>query len=523
MASTPTDPNAAPRPARIDVTEYGWRRVFVTIAVILGALLEILDTTIVNVALPDIQGNVGASQDEGTFIVTGYIVANVVIIPLSPWLQQRFGRKQYYFASILIFTLASVMCGLSHDLWSLVFWRVVQGAGGGGLLSQAQAILRETFPAKQQGIAQSIFAVGAIVGPTVGPLLGGLITDNASWEWCFFVNLPVGIAAGTLTLMYLRSPEPPRPSPVDGVGVALLAVGLGSLQYVLDQGQEKDWFGDSLITGLTAIAIVALVGFLTWELLFSKRPAVDLTILRYPTVWSGSLLGMSLGITLLGTLVTLPQYAQGPLGFTATLAGELILVRAVPVMLFTPLAARLAASGRIDPRVQIGVGFLCIGTSNWLLAGVTTPSSDFFTFFGSLVLSGIGLSQVFVPLSLVVFGSVPPRDVAKASAMFNLARQLGGSLATALLITLLDRSAAAHQTRIAGDITQQRTPVAQYVADRGGPTSPTAVSGLNQIVSNQALVLGYADTSRYSAIVTFCLTPLVILLKKPAKRPEPSA
>jgi DHA2 family multidrug resistance protein len=491
----------------------------VTIAVVLGAVLEILDTTIVNVALPNIQGNVGASQDEGTFIVTGYIVANVVVIPLSPWLQQRFGRKQYFFASIAIFTLASIMCGLSSDLWPLVFWRVVQGAGGGGLLSQAQAILRETYPREQQGLAQTIFAVGAIVGPTLGPLLGGLITDNASWQWCFFVNVPLGILAGTLTLLYLRNPEPARPAPVDGVGVVLLALGLGSLQYVLDQGQEKDWFGSDLIVTLSTVAVLMLAGFLIWELRFSKRPAVDLTILRYPTVWSGSLLGMSLGITLLGTLVTLPQYVQGPLGFTATMAGMLIFTRAFPVMLLSPISARIAASGRVDPRLQIGFGFICISISNWLIGGLTTPISTFGTFVWALILSGVGLSQVFVPLSLVVFGSVPPREIPKASAMFNLARQLGGSIATALLITILDRSAAAHQTRLAADMTMRRAPVTSYLAARGGVTSPPAIASLDSIVRNQALVLGYADTSRDSAIVTLLLTPLVLILKAPGKKP----
>ncbi len=502
-------------PARVDVTEYGARRAFVTVAVILGALLEIIDTTIVNVALPDIQGNVGASQDEGTFIVTGYIVANVVVIPLSPWLQQRFGRKQYFLSSILIFTIASVFCGLSHDLWTLVLWRIVQGAGGGGLLSQAQAILRETFPSDQQGAAQGIFALGAIVGPTVGPVLGGLITDNASWQWCFFVNVPVGLVAAALTAAFLRNPEPPKVTAVDGVGVAFLALGLGCLQYVLDQGQEKDWFGSDLIVRLASVAAVSLVAFVCWEFFFARRPAVDLRILRYPTVWAGSLLGFALGITLLGTLVTLPQYAQGPLGFTATLSGELILLRAVPVMLFTPLAARLASSGRVDPRAQIGFGFVCIGISNWLLAAVTTPESTFWTFAASLALSGVGLSQVFVPLSLVVFGGVPRPEVPKASAMFNLARQLGGSLATAILVTLLDRSAAAHQTRLAGDITARRTPVVAYVSANGGAGSPGAIAGLNGIVANQALVLGYADTDRYSAIVTLVLTPLVLILKKP--------
>jgi DHA2 family multidrug resistance protein len=500
-----------------DVIEYGWRRVAVTVAVILGAVLEIVDTTIVNVALPNIQGNVGASRDEGAFIVTGYIVANVVVIPLSPWLQRRFGRRQYFFASIAIFTAASAMCGLSGDLWSLVAWRVVQGIGGGGLLSQAQAILRETYPKERQPMAQGIFALGAIVGPTLGPLMGGLITDNASWQWCFFVNLPIGMLSATLTALYLRNPAEPKKLPLDGVGLALLALGLGSLQYVLDQGQEKDWFGDSLIARLSVVAASGITAFVIWELRFAKHPIVDLTILRNPTVASGSALGLVLGISLLGTLVTLPQYTQGPLGFTATLSGQLILMRAIPVALFTPLSARLAQSGRIDPRLQVGLGFTLIGLSNWWLAGVTTPVSDFWTFFGPLALSGMGLSQVFVPLSLAVFGSVEPRDVPKASAMFNLSRQLGGSIAAAALLTLLDRSSVTHQTRIAADVTLRSEAVRIYLAERGGDRSRQALESLNAIVEGQAIVLGYADTNRYSAVVTLLLTPLVAFLKRPAR------
>jgi DHA2 family multidrug resistance protein len=508
---------------RIDVVEYGARRLAVSAAVILGALLEIVDTTIVNVALPDIQGNVGASQDEGTFIVTAYIVANVIVIPLSPWLQMRFGRRQYFFASIAIFTFASFMCGLSHDLWPLVFWRVIQGAGGGGLLSQAQAILGATFPKKQQGAAQAIFALGAIVGPSIGPLLGGIITDNASWQWCFFVNIPVGITAAILTALFLRNPEKPQNASLDGVGLAFLAVGLGSLQYVLDQGQEKDWFSDSTIVRLAVCSVVSLCAFIFWELFGAKKPVVDLSILRNRTVAAGRALGFCLGVTLLGTLVTLPQFAQGPLGFTATLSGELILLRALPVLVLTPLGARLAASGKVDPRFQIGLGFVLIAISNWMLAAVTTESSTFWTFFAPLALSGVGLSQIFVPLSLVVFGSVEPRDAPKASAMFNLARQLGGSLATALLVTALDRSTAVHQTRLAADETLSSVPTANYLAARGGPRAAPALASLNEIVSLQATVLGYADTDRDAAIVTIVLAPLALLLKKPKPRASPVA
>ncbi len=507
---------------RTDVIEYGMRRVAVTLAVILAALLEIIDTTIVNVALPNIQGNVGASQDEGTFIVTGYIVANVVVIPLSPWLQRRFGRKQYFFTSIAVFTFASLMCGLSHDLVSLVLWRIVQGAGGGGLLSQAQSILRESYPDDKQGAAQGIFAIGAIMGPTIGPLLGGLITDNLSWQWCFFVNLPVGIVAATLTFIFLRNPEDPEVLPVDGVGLLLLAAGLGCMQYVLDQGQEKDWFGDSTIVYLSVVGVASIAGFLIWELLVAKSPIVDLRIFNYRTVAAGCVLGVALGITLLGTLVTLPQYAQGPLGFTSTLSGELLTMRAAPILLFAPLAARLATGGKVDPRIQIAIGFIMIGISNLLIAGVTTPVSDFGTFAVGLIVGGLGLSQVFVPLSIVVFGSVPPREVPKASAMFNLCRQLGGSLATALLITLLDRSSAAHQTALAAGITADRAPVVSYEDSNGGADTPQAIASLTAVVANQAQVLGYADTSRDAAYVTFLLVPAILLLKRP-KAEAPAA
>jgi DHA2 family multidrug resistance protein len=378
-------------------------------------------------------------------------------------------------------------------------------------LSQAQAILRETFPNAQQGAAQAIFAVGAIIGPTIGPLLGGLITDNASWQWCFFVNLPLGIIACVLTLLYLRNPAEPQKLDVDGVGLAFLAIGLGALQYVLDQGQEKDWFGDATIVKVTALGVVSLSAFFVWELRVAKAPIVDLSVFRYASVSGGSILGFTLGVTLLGTLVTLPQYAQGPLGFTATLSGVLISVRALPVMILTPLAARF--SDRIDPRLQVGGGFVLIGISNLMLASVTTPVSDFGTFVIPLLISGIGLSQVFVPLSLAIFGSVDPIDVPKASAMFNLARQLGGSLATALLITILDRSAAAHQTRLTADITAHNLPTMAYLNQNGGSSSATALASLTQVVQEQAQVLGYADSARASAYVTFALVPFVLLLK----------
>jgi DHA2 family multidrug resistance protein len=517
VAAGGSQPRPAQTPAfgaRRDVTEYGARRIAITIAVVFASLLEIIDTTIVNVALPYIQGNVGASRDEGAFIITGYIVANVIVIPLSPWLQRRFGRREYFAASIIIFTLSSLMCGFSRDLWPLVFWRVIQGLGGGGLLSQAQAILRETFPKEMQGAAQGIFAIGALFGPSIGPLLGGLIVDYSSWPWIFFVNIPIGIVAATLTLMFMKNPEDPLSLPLDTVGIAFLAVGLGALQYVLDQGQEKDWFGDTLITSLSIVSAVALLFFVFWELYGAKSPAVDLRVLRYRTLAAGSLLGFVLGVTLLGTLITLPQFVQGSLNFTATLAGLLLTLRALPIMILTPLGVVLATRAKLDPRLQIGVGFVLIGVSNLLLAEVTTTSSDFVVFLASLILSGVGLSQVFVPLSLVVFGSVEPRDIPKASAFFNLSRQLGGSVATAVLITMLTRDEIAHQTQLAAQVSLARAPINSYVT-QGGGVSAGARRTLAGIVDSQSLVLAYADVSRFVGWLTLGLSPLCLLLAKP--------
>jgi len=494
------------------VVERGLRRVIVSVAVIAATLLEIIDTTIVNVALPNIQGNFGVAVDQGAWIVTGYIIANVVVIPITPWLAARFGRRQYFFASIVIFTIASLMCGLSGSFGQLVFWRIVQGLGGGGLISTSQAILRDTYTIDEQGQAQGIFAMGVIVGPALGPVLGGWITDNWNWHWCFFINLPVGIVAAALIWTYLRNPAEPQYKKLDWIGLGLLAIGLGSMQYVLDQGQQYDWFDDANIRLFTALSAAGLGAFVWWTLR-STIPVVDLHVLRLRQVAAGSVLGAVLGVSLYGSILVLPQYLQNSLGFTATLSGLTILVRAVAIMVFTPFTAALAGRGVVDVRVSTAIGFVLLGISNWILAGVTTPETQFGTLIVSLILSGIGLSQIFVPLSIAVLGGVPDKEVPATSAFFNLSRQVGGSIATAVLVTLLVRGTTVHQTDLAASQTLAHAPTAQYLHTSGPQTA--SLADLGNLVAGQAAVQSYADTSRWVAIITIALSPLVLLLNKP--------
>ena len=503
------------RPQATDVIEYGWRRNVITLGIVIATLLEIVDVTIVNVALPNIEGNFGASVDQAAWIGTGYIIANVVIIPITPWLQKRFGRRQYYAASIALFVLASIMCGLSGSLEALIFWRIIQGVGGGGLVSTSQAILRETYPRSQGGKAAGIFAMGVIVGPTIGPTLGGWITDTYSWRYAFFINVPLGIIAFLIVVLLLRNPEKPQKLSLDYVGLLVLATGIGCLQYVLDQGQQKDWFDDPSIVICSCVAVVGLIAFVLYELR-QKQPIVQLHVLRYPSVAAGSLLGMVLGISLYGSVLILPQYVQGSLGFTATLSGELLVFRAAAVMIFTPISAILLSRGLVDTRWQVALGFTLLGISNFMLAAVTTTDSGFWTFFWPLVVSGIGLAQIFVPLTVTVVGGVQPRDIPAAAAFFNLARQMGGSVAIAALVTILSRSNAVHHTELASQITMHSPAVSIYAERNGGAAASAKVSQqLNVLVTQQAAVLAYADTARVVALSSLLMAPLAFILKRP--------
>ncbi len=491
--------------AAVDVTETGTRRLLIILGVMAAALMQTLDGTITNVALPTIQGNLGASQDEATWVITAYTIASIVIIPITPWLQNRFGRKRYFLVSIVGFTLASIACGASESLTALIAARAVQGVFGGGLLATGQAIMRDTFPPSQLAASQGIFALGAIMGPALGPPLGGVLVDNFSWNWCFDINVVPGIVSTVLLFFLLRDPARARQTKIDTTGLVLLAICLGTLQYVLTEGEQNYWFQDSLILVMTIACAVSAVAFVWWELTGTPDPIVDLRIFRNRSVWAGSILGFALGASVYGSSYVLPQFSQGVLGFTPTLSGLLFILRAVPIAVFTPISVRL--SGKVDPRVMLGLGFAVVGLGSFLQARVTTPDANFWSFALPLILTGIGSALLWVPLTVAILGGTPAKDGPKAGAFTNLAVQLGGSVSVAMLAVLLHGRQTFHASIINGSLSLSNPVVRDFL-------SHFSLGTLAQIAEEQATIVSFADVTYAIALIAFVCIPLIMLMQR---------
>jgi DHA2 family multidrug resistance protein len=493
-------------PAAVSVVEYGARRAFVVAGVMLAALLQTLDSTITNVALPAIQGNLGSSSDESTWVINGYTIAVVIVIPIIPWLQNFLGRKRYFLISVAGFTVMSFLCGVATSMEELIVFRVLQGVFGAGLLATGQTIIRDTFEPEQLGISQAIFALGAVGGPALGPPLGGLLVDNASWNWVFEINLVPGLVSFLLLFAFLRDPGRARKTPLDLVGLALLIVGVGSLQYFLSEGERYDWFGDQNIVACGVLAVLGIGSLIAWELRGAQFPVVDIAIFKDRSLAVGVALALVVGAALLGTQYVLPQYVQESLGFTATLSGLLILVKAVPIALVTLLIAPFTT--RFDARWCIATGFALTALSCFWQGSVTTSQSDFGTFVGSLVIGGAGVALMFIPISVAVLGAVPQERGGSASAWINLAVQLGGSISIALLSTLVDRRAAFHLSTLAGAL----QPAAAHLT---APPTIAQLSQLARIAGGEATVMAYADTSYAVALVCVIAVPLVFIMRRP--------
>ena len=492
------------------VVEYGWRRTVVVVAVMLAVLLQLADTTIVNVSLPTIEGALGASSDEGTWLVTSYIIANVIVIPLSPWLQARFGRRTYFAASIAGFTLFSALCGFANSLNAEILLRFVQGAFGGGLMIPAQQILRDTFPPQELGKSQALFGLAVPIGPTIGPILGGFLTDNLSWQWVFFVNVLPGIAACALVLWIVRDPEPPKKMRVDAIGIALLAVGLGSLQYVLERGERLDWFEDSGIVFFTALGAAGSAAFVWWELRGTTSPAVNLRIMKQRPVWASTLTFFCLGVTFYAMFILQPVYTQQALHLTTSLSGNFMAVRALAVLAMYPLVNWLVTKPKVDMRVVVAVSTALYALTWWWQAQLMTTTADFNTFVVSQIVGGVVLGLAYMPLNVVIMRAVDPTAVAPSLALVRLGMQIGGSVGSAAIVTYINRTFAEHAVALQASMTMARAAIRDFVVQQG----PHGITTLSTMVAGEANVLGEADAARMIGVILLLCAPLPLLVQK---------
>lgn len=531
-AAAVSSPAAAPGSAPAD-DEQGdephANKYLVSLAVIFGVLMSAIDTSVVNVALPEIQGNVGATQQEVTWISTGYMISVVILMPLTNWLSVRFGRKRVYLTSLLIFVFSSLMCGLSHSLFQLVFWRVIQGFGAGTLQPLAQAIFREAFPPKEQGIAMGIFGFVVLFGPAVGPTVGGYITDNYNWPWIFFINLPIGVIGLLVAMRYLYDPPYMRggaKTKIDGVGISLLAVGLASMQTVLEQGETEDWFNSDAIVAGTIVAIVTLVAFVIWEWR-AENPAVDLKVLKDPTFTSGTVIGGMLGVGLFASLFLLPQYMQTLLQFTATQSGLALMPRSLVMMAIMPIAGSFY--NRLGPKVLIGTGLCLTIYSQFVMAHFTldTGSEDILI---PQLMQGIGFALVFVALSTVALSNIPRAKMTSAAGLNNLIRQLGGSFGTSIVVTVLTRQNDVARANLVPNL-QSTNPAFRQML--GGLQMSFAHSGyslatardmalgmMNGLLMRQTAMIAYEFIFVLIGLLfVFCL-PLIAFLKSGHAQPS---
>ncbi|HJQ11736.1 MAG TPA: DHA2 family efflux MFS transporter permease subunit [Gemmatimonadaceae bacterium] len=492
----------------------------IAFAVVLAALMQVIDSSIVNVALPDMMGNLGASLDEIAWVSTGYILASVIIIPLTGWLGDFFGRKRYFVGSIILFTITSFLCGASHSLSALVFWRIMQGLGGGALMTVSQAVLFESFPRREAGMAMALFGLGVMVGPTIGPTLGGWLTDNYGWPWIFYVNLPVGVLAAIMITAYVHDPEHQRrPPSVDYIGIALLATSVGSLQYLLEYGQRDDWFQSSTMTLLAVVSAVTGVA-LVWRELTTDHPVIDFRVLRHRQMWVGTLLGVVMGVGLFASVFTLPVFLQGNLRMTAQQTGIILLPGAVATAISMAVVGRL--TNRFDPRILITIGALLFAGAMIRLSHITgeSGSSDF---FWALIMRGVGLGMMFVPLTTVTLAELDHRELPQGTGLYNFFRQLGGSLGIAAIATLLSHYTAQFRAILAEHIsygdptTMSRVEMlTRGLMSRGADAwtaRARALEILDRELMGQASVVAYGRIYVLSAVLILGLIPLLLLVK----------
>jgi len=502
----------------------------VTVAVMLATFMEVLDTTVVNVSIPHIAGNLAATNEEGTWVVTSYLVSNAVVLPISGWLANRIGRKRLLITCVAGFTVTSLCCGLATSLTQLIIFRILQGLTGGGLQPLAQAILLETFPKERHGHAMAAFGIGILLAPILGPTLGGWITDNYSWRWIFYLNLPVGALSLFLMNKFVFDPHYVKRgngARVDLWGIGFLALGIGSLQIVLDTGQRKDWFSSQYIQVFTALCVFGLVALIVRELM-TDHPVVDLRVLRDRSFSAGVFLISMLGFVLYASLVLLPLYLQTLMGYPAYNSGLALSPRGIGALLFTPLAGHLTT--KTDPRRLLAVGMVLGSITMFDLSGLNL-NAGFWDIFWAQVLQGVALSFLFIPLMSLAMSHISPQKMGNATSIFNLMRNIGGSIGIALMTTFLARRVQVHQNHLVAKVTAGSSQTARLLQGMranfiahgidGVTATRKALGAIYGLVQQHAAMLAFVEAFFVMGVVFLLMLPFLPLLQySKAKRPR---
>ena len=503
----------------------------IALVVSMATFMEVLDTSIANVSLPHIAGDLSVTQDESTWVLTSYLISNAVVLPISGWLATKLGRKRFYMISVALFVVSSFLCGIAPSLGLLVFFRVLQGIGGGGLAPSEQAILVDTFPEKKRGGAMAVYGMAVVLAPAIGPTLGGFITEHFSWRWVFFINVPMGLLSLALTSRIVSDPPHlkemrARSGGIDWVGLGLISVGLGCFEFVLDKGQEDDWFHSPAIIGFAIAAAVCIVSFVVWEW-FEEHPVIDIRMFKSRTFASGAGLMLGVGILLYAPTVLLPAFEQLLMGYTAQQAGETMSPGALALIPLMPIVGVLVA--KIDARKLIAVGALLIATSLLYLAGQLYVGIDFRTALFLRLYQVIGLAFLFVPINTLVYAGVPPEKNNAVAGVMNLGRNIGGSIGIAFITTAIARRAQVHQVALSSNtnlynsaFAARLSGIARSLEHSGASAIDSAQRALAIVyrqVQLQATQLAYLDTFKYLAIAALFMLPLLLVAKsaKPGK------
>jgi MFS transporter, DHA2 family, multidrug resistance protein len=497
----------------------------IALAVTLATFMEVLDTSIANVALPHIAGSLSAGQDESTWVLTSYLVSNAIVLPLSGWLSSIMGRKNFYMSCVALFTVSSFLCGLAPNLATLIICRILQGAGGGGLQPSEQAILADTFPPAKRGMAFAVYGMAVVTAPAIGPSLGGWITDNFTWRWIFFINIPVGILSILLTSRLIQDPpyfkrRKLSETKIDYVGLGFVALGLGALQIVLDKGQREDWFESHFIVILTAICVASLLFVIFWEWRH-KDPIIDLHLFSDRTFAVSNLLMFMLGFALLGSTLLLPLFSQTLLGYTAAESGLALMPGGFTIILLLPLVGFLLS--RYTPRWLLLFGLIVLSFSLFHMTSFDLQI-NFRTVATARVIQAVGMAFLFVPINTAAYAFLPRDKNNAASGLMNLARNIGGSVGISVVTTMLDRRTQVHLTNLSSHLSasnaalQARLKALGLLAQAHG-AGPPGTSGvpwaiIQGTLTRQATMLAFIDNFWLLGVVILAMVPVVFLMKK---------